>query len=109
MGDQTRVLGILHIEQVHRAEVERSLLGWIEPDDVARYISAAEKRQRVEATPAKATACGYVEHGHLDIAEVVAKRGRGRVARDRKRVLDQAHSFKGGAETRKSCHWGMGV
>src|SRR5215469_15125139 len=92
-GRPDQVGGILRMEQVRMAEVERGLFGGIEADDEARHILAAEKGQRVEAIAAETTACAYVQHGHRDIVEVVVKWGRNSAARDRVRVVLHAHSL----------------
>jgi len=59
-GRPDQVVGMLRMEQVDMAEVERGLLGWIEADDEVRHILAAEKSQRVEAIGAETTACAHV-------------------------------------------------
>src|SRR5438477_7616194 len=100
---------MLRMEQVHMAEVERGLLGWIEADDEARHILAAEKGQRVEAIAAETTACAHVQHGHRDIAKVVVKRARqATAARDRVRVVNHAHSLEMGSRNQKVVPFGNG-
>jgi hypothetical protein len=84
------------------------LLGWIEANDEARHILAAEKGQRVEAIPAETTACAHVQHGHRDIAKVVVKRGRNSAARDRVRVVLHAHSLERGIRNQKVVPFGNG-
>src|SRR5437899_11581938 len=99
---------MLRMEQVHMAEVERGLLGWIEANDEARHILAAEKGQRVEAIAAETTACAHVQHGHRDIAKVAVKRGRAIAARDSVRVVNHAHSLEMGRRNQKVVPFGNG-
>ncbi len=107
-GRPDQVLGILRMEQVRMAEVERGLLGWIEANDEARHILAAEKGQRVEAIAAETTAGTHVQHGHRDIAKVVVKRSRNLAARDRVRVVLRAHSLERGRRNQKVVPFGNG-